>query len=187
MAQLIYSCISSLDGYIEDAAGRFDWSAPDPEVHAFINATERRIGTYLYGRRMYETLAVWETDPELAAGPPAEAEYVEVWQDADKIVFTGTLAEPYTSRTRIVRSFDADLVRRLKAEADRDLSIGGPTIAAEALRAGLVDEYQCYLVPELVGSGKPAIPTDVRLGLELLDQRAFAGGTVFLRYRVKPA
>jgi dihydrofolate reductase len=181
---LIYSCIASLDGYTEDASGQFEWAAPDPEVHAFLNDSERPIGTYLYGRMMYQTMAVWETDPALAAGSAESADYATIWQAADKIIFSGTLAEVSTRRTRIERNFDATLVRRLKADARQDLSIGGPTLAGEAIRRGLVDEYHCFLVPELVGSGKPAIQEDARLSLELLDQRSFSNGTVYLRYRL---
>ena len=184
MARLIYSTIQSLDGYIEDADGDFGWAEPDEEVHQLFNDLLRPVGTYLYGRRMYETMAVWETDPALAAGPPVVADFAKIWQAADKVVYSTTLDRPVTARTRIERSFDPDAVRDLKASADRDLEIGGPQLAAEALRAGLVDEVSMVLAPVVVGGGKPALPDGVRLGLELVDQRRFASGMAYLAYRV---
>jgi dihydrofolate reductase len=184
MARLIYSTIQSLDGYIEDADGDFGWAEPDEEVHQLFNDLLRPVGTYLYGRRMYETMAVWETDPALAAGPPVVADFAKIWQAADKVVYSTTLDRPVTARTRIERSFDPDAVRDLKASADRDLEIGGPQLAAEALRAGLVDEVSMVLAPVVVGGGKPALPDGVRLGLELVDQRRLASGMAYLAYRV---
>jgi len=184
MARLIYSTIQSLDGYIEDADGDFGWAEPDEEVHQLFNDLLRPVGTYLYGRRMYETMAVWETDPALAAGPPVVADFAKIWQAADKVVYSTTLDRPVTARTRIERSFDPDAVRDLKASADRDLEIGGPQLAGEALRAGLVDEVSMVLAPVVVGGGKPALPDGVRLGLELVDQRRFASGMAYLAYRV---
>jgi dihydrofolate reductase len=181
MAKLTYSAIASLDGYVADADGNFDWSAPDEEVHAFVNDLERPIGTYLYGRRMYEVLVAWETmsDPE-----PVMRDYAEIWRAADKIVYSTTLEDVASERTRIEREFDPEAVRRLKDEAASDLSVGGPHLAAEALRSGLVDEVNLLLAPVIIGGGNPALPDGVRLQLELLDERRFAGGTVHLRYRV---
>jgi dihydrofolate reductase len=185
MGQLIYSAITSLDGYIEDAHGNFDWAMPDEAVHTFINDLERPVGTYLYGRRMYETMAGWETDPSLAELSPYSADYAEIWQAADKVVYSRTLDRVSTVRTRIEREFDPEGVRQLKSSAQRDLSIGGPNLAAEAFRSGLVDECQLFLTPILVGGGKPALPNDVRLELGLLDERRFGNGMVYLRYRAR--
>jgi dihydrofolate reductase len=184
MARLIYSTIQSLDGYIEDADGRFDWSEPDEEVHQFVNDLVRPAGTFLYGRRMYETMAVWETEPAHAAASPVTGDFAKIWQAADKVVYSTTLDRPVTARTRIERSFDPQAVRALKASADRDLVIGGANLAAQAIRAGLVDELQVVLAPAVVGGGKRAIPEGVRLGLELVDQRRFPSGMAFLAYRV---
>ena len=183
MGRLIYSAIASLDGYTTDADGRFDWSAPDEELHGFINDLERSVGTYLYGRRMYETMAVWETDPALAEGSAVTGDYARIWRAADKIVYSTTLQSAETERTRIEQSFDADAVRRLKESTDADLSIGGPTLAAHAIRAGLVDEWQLFVTPIIVGGGLGWLPDGVRVGLELLEERRFAGGTTYLRYR----
>ena len=185
MAKLSYSAISSLDGYIEDEAGGFDWAVPDDEVHAFMNDLERSAGTYLYGRRMYETMVGWETDPSLAAQSPLMRDFAATWQAADKVVYSTTLDAPSTARTRIERAFDADQVRQMKASASRDLTVGGPDLAAHAFRAGLVDECHLFLTPLVVGGGKPSLPDGVRLGLELLDERRFACGTVYLRYRTR--
>ena len=185
MAKLIYSAISSLDGYIEDEAGGFDWAVPDDEVHALVNDLERSAGTYLYGRRMYETMLGWETDPSLAAQSPLMRDYAASWQAADKVVYSTTLDAPSTARTRIERAFDADQVRQMKASASRDLSVGGPDLAAQAFRAGLVDECHLFLTPIIVGGGKPSLPDGVRLELELLEERRFAGGTVHLHYRTR--
>jgi dihydrofolate reductase len=183
VAKLVYAALASLDGFVEDEHGRFDWAAPDEEVHAFVNDLERPIGTYLYGRRMYETMAVWETDPSLAAQSDVLRDYAEVWQAADKVVYSRTLETVTTARTRIAREFDADAVRQLKADAGSDVAIGGAALAAEALRAGVVDECRLFLAPVIVGAGKRALPEGARLDLELLEERRFAGGMVYLRYR----
>jgi dihydrofolate reductase len=177
---LIYSLIASLDGYTADEDGTFEWAAPGEEVHAFLNDLERPIGTYLYGRRMYETMLSWET-LELDGQSPAMRDYAAIWRAADKVVYSKTLTEVSSSRTRLERAFDPDVVRRLKAE--RDVSVGGPHLAAQALAAGLVDELQLYLVPVVVGGGTRALPDGVRLELELLEERRFDGGFVYLHYR----
>ncbi|MFB2598230.1 dihydrofolate reductase family protein [Herbiconiux sp. P17] len=186
MATLIYAGITSLDGYTEDASGRFDWSAPDEEVHAFVNDLERPIGTALYGRRMYEVMTFWQTVDPSAVGDDSVAmrDYAGIWQAAEKIVFSSTLAEASTPRTRIERVFDADAVRRLKEESPADLSIGGPEIAAHALRAGLVDELHLFLNPVVVGGGKSFLPPGLHLDLTLLSERRFSGGVVHVHYRV---
>jgi dihydrofolate reductase len=183
VAKLIYSAIASLDGYIEDADGKFGWAAPDNEVHAFVNDLERNVGTFLYGRRMYETMVFWDSPPGLAALPPAEQDFAQIWQAAEKIVYSKTLASAAAGRTRIEREFDPETVRRLKETARRDLTIGGPDLAAHAIAAGLVDEYQLFFVPVIVGGGKRFLPDGVREGLELLDERRFGNGTVYLQYR----
>lgn len=185
VAQLVYSFIASLDGYVEDAGGRFDWAAPSEEAHAFINELEAPVGTYLYGRRMYETMIVWETDATLAQHSPATRDFAEIWQAADKIVYTSTLAEVPTRRTRIERRFDADEVRALKAAAGSDLAIGGAELAGHALAEGVVDECQAFLAPVVVGGGKRALPDRVPLDLELTDERRFESGMVYLRYRIR--
>jgi dihydrofolate reductase len=182
VARLIYSAIASLDGYTADPSGSFEWAAPGAEVHAFVNDLEREAGTYLYGRRMYETMAVWETI-DVSDEPPEMRDYARIWQAADKVVYSRTLAEAWTPRTRIERSFDPDAVRELKANAGRDLTIGGPGLAAEALRAALVDEIQLFLVPAVVGGGTRALPDDLRLDLDLLAERRFGSGVVYLRYQ----
>jgi dihydrofolate reductase len=180
MAHLIYTTIASLDGYIADADGNFDWSAPDEEVHAFVNDLERPVGTYLCGRRLYEVMAVWETmdDPE-----PVMRDYAAIWRAADKVVYSRTLQDVSSARTRIERAFDPEAVRALKAGAGADLSVGGAQLAAQALRAGLVDECRLLLSPVVVGGGTRALPDGLRLGLDLLDQRRFDNGVVYLRYR----
>jgi dihydrofolate reductase len=185
MAKLIYSAIASLDGYIEDDDGRFDWAVPDDEVHSFINDLQRPVGTYLYGRRMYETMAGWETDHTLAVQSQLMREFAQIWQGADKIVYSTTLENPSTARTRIERDFDPETVRQLKASAERELTVGGADLAGHAFKAGLVDECQQFVVPILVGGGKRSLPDDVRLELELLDQRRFGNGMVYLRYRAR--
>ena len=185
MARLIYSAISSLDGYIEDMNGKFNWAAPDEEVHRFINDLERSAGTHLYGRRMYETLMVWETDPNLAAESPLLRDFAEIWQAADKIVYSKTLEAVSTRKTRIERTFDPEAIRRLKETAKQDIAIGGPDLAVHAFRSGLIDECHLFLAPILVGGGKPSLPDDVRLELELLEERRFGNGMVFLRYRTR--
>ena len=176
--------IASLDGYTVDADGSFDWAAPDQEVHAFVNDLERPVGTYLYGRRMYQTMAAWES-PEMLADPsPVVRDFAQVWQAADKVVYSTTLDSVASARTRIEPAFDPDAVRAMTAAADRDLSIGGPHLAAQALRAGLVDECHLFLHPIAVGGGTRALPDGVRIGLELLDERRFGSGVVHLHYRV---
>ena len=185
MGKLAYSAIASLDGYVEDVDGGFGWAEPDAEVHSYVNELERPVGTYLLGRRMYETMAVWGTDPSLAAEPGPMRDFAAIWQAAEKVVYSTTLAEVWTERTRLEREFDPAAVRRIKAEAERDIGIGGPTLAAHAFRAGLVDECHLLLVPAAVGGGKRALPEGVRLDFELLGERRFAGGTVHLHYRVR--
>ena len=183
MAKLICSAIASLDGYVEDEQGGFGWAAPDEQVHAFINDLERPIGTYLYGRRMYEVMSVWETMP-LDDEPDVMRDYAELWRAADKVIYSRSLESVSTPRTRLEREFDVDAVRRLKESASRDLSIGGPTLAGAALAAGLVDEISLFFSPVLVGGGARALPDGVRLDLGLLDQHRFANGVVYVRYRV---
>ena len=186
MGKLIYSMIASLDGYTVDADGKFDWAAPDEEVHAFVNELERPVGTYLYGRRMYETMVFWESPPDLAAQPAVVQDFAAIWQQADKIVYSKTLQTVNSAKTRIERDFDLETIRQLKATADRDLTVGGPNLAAQAIEAGLVDEYQLFLVPVVVGGRKRSLPgNDVRVNLELLDQRRFRNGTVYLHYRTR--
>ena len=185
MANLIYSVLSSLDGYVEDEAGQFDWAVPSDEVHAFINDAMRPVGTHLYGRRMYEVMHVWETDPGFAEESPLLAEYARLWQAADKIVFSRTLQDVSTSRTQLVSEFDPEAIRQMKAREERDLVIAGPTLAAEAFRAGLVDECQLYLAPISIGGGKPSLPTGLQLQLNLAEQRRFSNGMVYLRYLVR--
>jgi len=190
MAKLIYAAITSLDGHVEDTDGTFNWAAPDPEVHAFVNDLERPVGTHLYGRRMYETMAVWQSIGLEApgtstgdAGPsPEELDYAEVWRAADKVVYSGTLDAVSTPRTRLERTFDPEDVRRLKDSADSDLAIGGPSLAQHAFAAGLVDEIHLFVSPVIVGGGKPGLPRDVRVDLELLDERRFGNGVVYLRH-----
>jgi dihydrofolate reductase len=183
VAKLIYSALMSLDGYVADATVNFDWAAPDEEVHTFVNDLMRPIGTHLYGRRMYEVLVAWESDDILVDAPPFIHDFATIWRAADKIVYSKSLESVSSARTRIERTFDPDAVRRMKATANRDLSVGGPDLAAQALRAGLVDETQLFLSPIVVGGGNPALPDDVRIGLELLDERRFSNGVVHLRYR----
>ncbi len=180
MAKLIYSAITSLDGYVADADGRFDWAEPDHEVHRFVNDLERPIGTYLYGRRMYEVMAAWETmeDPE-----PLMTDFALLWRAADKVVYSRTLAAVSTSRTRLERDFDADAVRRMKASAAADIGVGGPELAGHAITAGLVDEIHLFLTPVVVGGGTASLPDGARVDLELLDHRRFGNGVVYLRYR----
>jgi dihydrofolate reductase len=182
MVKLIYSAITSLDGYVADERGKFDWSAPDDEVHRFVSDLERPIGTYLYGRRMYEVMVYWETAHTVADQPPFIRDYTEIWQAADKIVYSKTLDEASSARTGIEREFDPEQVRQLKAQAERDLSVGGPDLAAQAIRAGLVDEYHLFVTPIVVGGGTQSLPDGVRLQLELLAERRFANGVVYLRY-----
>ncbi|MDI3421162.1 dihydrofolate reductase family protein [Streptomyces luteolus] len=182
MARLLYTVITSLDGFIADEDGSFDWAAPDDEVHAFINDQERSVGTQLLGRRMYGVLRYWETVLDEPGQPPVAVDFARQWLGADKIVYSRTLREVSTARTRIEREFDPEAVARLKESATRDLAVGGPELARHAFAAGLVDECRVFLVPYLVGGGKRAFPAGFSSGLELLEQRRFAGGTTFLRY-----
>ena len=186
MAKLLYSAIASLDGYVADEEGTFDWAMPSEELHAFVNDLERPIGTYLYGRRMYEVMSFWADPPDLASEPRVMRDYASIWQAADKVVYSGSLDAVSTSRTRLERAFEPDAIRAMKADATRDLSIGGPTLAAHAFRAGLVDECHLFLTSVIVGGGTRALPDHVRLGLELLDERRFADGVVHLHYRTVP-
>jgi dihydrofolate reductase len=185
MSRLIYSAIASLDGYIADEDGNFDWAVPDEDVHAFINDLDRPLGTYLYGRRMYETMVGWETDPTLAEQSPLMRDFAEIWQAADKIVYSRTLKAVSTARTRIERDFDPEAVLRMKASAGRDMIVGGADLAAQAFRAGLVDECHLFVAPIVVGGGKRSLPDDVRVKLELLDERRFGSGMVYLHYRTR--
>jgi len=184
MAKLIYSAIASLDGYVADEHGKFDWAAPDEEVHAFVNDLERPVGTYLYGRRMYEVMKVWDSDEILEGQPGVMRDFAEIWRAADKIVYSRSLKEVESPRTRLQRSFDPDAVRALKETAERDIGIGGPELAGQALAADLVDEVHLLLVPVAVGAGKPALQIDHRLTLELREHRRFSNGTVFMHYQV---
>jgi dihydrofolate reductase len=186
MAKLIYSALTSLDGYVEDADGKVDWAEPDEEVHAFVNDLERSIGTYLYGRRMYETMVFWERPPDLTSQPACIQDFAEIWRKADKIVYSKTLTTVSSARTRIERQFDPEAVRQLKLTASADITVGGPELAAQAIDAALVDEYQLFLSPVVVGGGKRSLPgNDVRLNLELLEERRFRNGTVFLHYKTR--
>jgi dihydrofolate reductase len=185
LAKLIYSVITSLDGYVADENGNFDWAAPDEEVHRFVNDLERPIGTYLYGRRIYETMVYWETAHTLPDQPPFIQDFAEIWQAADKIVYSKTLGRGSSARTRIERDFDPDAIRTMKASAERDISVGGADLAAQAIKAGLVDECHLFLTPIIVGGGKQSLPDHVRLELELLDERRFGNGVVHVHYRTK--
>lgn len=185
MGRLIYSMIQSLDGYTEDDQGNFSWGAPDEELHTFVNELASSVGTYLYGRRMYETMVYWETAHTLPDQPQHELDWTRQWQAAEKVVYSRTLVEPRSARTRIEREFDPEAVRRLKAGAAHDLTVDGPELAAQALRAGLVDEIQLLVCPVVVGGGKRFFPEGVRLNLELLEERRFSSGVVVLRYAVR--
>lgn len=187
MARLIYSTIASADGYVEDATGSFGWAAPDDELLRFVNDLERPVGTYLYGRRMYETMLYWETAHTLPDQPALMLDFTRIWQAAEKIVFTTTLTAPASARTRIERIFDPAEIRRLTSAAAHDVTVGGAHLAGQALNAGLVDELQLFLVPIVVGGGKRALPDGVLANLELLDTHPFASDVIYLRYRVKPA
>ena len=187
MAQLTYTVIMSLDGFVADSDGSFDWAFPDEEVHDFVNDLSRPVGTHLLGRRMYQLMAAWETDPELADHSAQTSDFASLWQGADKVVWSSTMPEPITRRTTIQRSFDADQISRLKAKATAELGIGGPTLAAAALRAGLVDEIRTITSPVTVGSGLRAFPQDLRIDMTLLEHRSFDGrGMTFARYAVAP-
>jgi dihydrofolate reductase len=183
MAKLIYAAITSLDLYVADGNGNFDWAEPDEDVHTFVNDLERPIGTHLYGRRMYDVLKVWESDEWMVDAPGHIVDYAAIWRAADKIVYSRSLAEVSTARTRIERNFDPEAVRRLKETSEHDLGIGGPNLAAEALRAGLVDEIHLFLNPIIVGGGNAALPDGVRLQLELVEERRLGSGVVYLRYQ----
>jgi dihydrofolate reductase len=185
MAKLIYSAIGSLDGYVEDASGKFEWAAPDEEVHAFFNELARPIGTYLYGRRMYETMVFWETADPDGDWPAVAREFAAIWQAAEKVVYSRTLETVSSAWTRIERELDPDAIERMKQSSASDIGIGGAELAGQAIAAGLVDELQLLLVPVLVGGGKRALPNDVRVQLEMLDERRFQSGAVFLRYRAR--
>jgi dihydrofolate reductase len=182
MAKLIYLALTSLDGFVEDRDGKFDWAAPDEEVHAFVNDLARPIGTYLYGRRMYETMAFWEIAPTLADQPLVVKDFAQIWRAADKIVYSTTLEAVSSARTRIERDFDPEAVRQMKSRAERDITVGGATLAAQAFKAGLIDECHLFLAPIVVGGGKRSLPGN-RLELELLDERRFGKGMVHLHYR----
>lgn len=184
MGKLIYSVLGSLDGYFEDAEGRFDWAAPDDEVHAFVNDLERPIGTYLYGRRMYETMVFWETVSTEADEPAVFWDYAGIWRAAEKIVYSRTLQAPSSARTRIEREFDPDAVRQLKLASTSDIAVAGGDLAGQAIGAGLVDECHLFLYPIVIGGGKRTLPDSVRAQLELLDERHFKNGVVHLHYRV---
>jgi dihydrofolate reductase len=185
MARMIYASNMSLDGFTEDEHGAFDWAPPDDDVFVFITKLMGSAGTYLYGRRMYETLAVWETEPTLAAQSNLAADYASAWQAADKIVYSSTLAAPTTTKTRLERHFDVSAVRDLKAAASRDVLVGGPNLAAQALVAGLVDELALFVWPVVLGGRTPALPTDTRADLALIDEHRFGNGVVHLRYRLQ--
>jgi dihydrofolate reductase len=185
VAKLIYSAITSLDGYVADEDGNFDWAEPDEEVHTFANDLERPVGTYLYGRRMYEVMLYWENMP-LADQPPFIRDFAEIWRAGDKIVYSKTLQAVSSARTRIERDFDPDGVRQLKASTGRDITVGGPDLAAHAFMAELVDELHLFVAPIVVGGGKQSLPDNVRLRLDLLDERRFGSGMVYLRYRARP-
>jgi dihydrofolate reductase len=184
LAKLIYTVIQSLDGCIADADGKFDWAEPDEEVHTFINELERSVGTHLVGRRTYEVMVAWETIA-LADQPPFIRDFAEIWRAADKVVYSKTLETVSSARTRIEREFDPEGVRQLKKEAGRDLSVGGPELAAQAFAAELVDELHVFVAPIVVGGGTQSLPHKVRVGLELLDERPFGNGVVHLRYRTE--
>jgi len=185
MARLVYSAIASLDGYVADEKGEFGWSMPDEEVHAFVNDLERPIGTHLYGRRMYDVMKVWENDEMLENQPACIRDFAEIWRGAEKIVYSRTLDAVATSRTRLERTFDPETVRELKQAEERDIGIGGSELAAQALKAGLVDEIHLLLVPTAVGGGTAALPIDDHVALKLLDHRTFDNGTISLRYEVR--
>ena len=186
MAKLTYTAITSLDGYVEDEDGGFAWAEPDEEVHAFVNDLERPVGTHLYGRRLYEVMVAWERPDDFAGDSTVMRDYAAVWQAADKVVYSRTLDRVSSARTRLVRDFHPDAVRTLVGQADAEVSVGGPELAAAAFRAGLVEECRLFVNPVLVGGGKPALPRGVRAGLELLDEHRFGSGVVYLRYRIRP-
>jgi dihydrofolate reductase len=184
VANLIYSAIASLDGFVADEGGKFDWAEPDEEVHTFVNDLQRPVGTYLYGRRMYEVMIAWET-MDAAAHPAFMQDFAEIWRAAEKIVFSTTLETVSSARTRIERDFDPEAVRQMKASEARDMLVGGPGLAAQAFEAGLVDECHLFIAPAVVGGGKQSLPDNLRMNLELLDERRFGNGTVYLHYRTR--
>jgi len=183
MARLIYSMIQSLDGYVADAAGKFDWAEPDEQVHSFANELQRTVDTNLYGRRMYEVMSAWETLGTLGDEPAYIEEFGDLWRASDKVVYSTTLDAVRTARTRIEREFEPHAIRRMKDEISGDMSIGGPGLAAHAIAAGLVDEYQLFVVPVVVGGGTRCLPDGIRLNLKLVDQRLFDNGTLYVSYR----
>ncbi len=187
MSKLVYTALMSLDGFTEDLDGRFDWAMPDEELHAFVNGLGREVGTELYGRKMYETMAVWEDVRDEPGTHPVEVEFADQWRGLDKVVYSTTLASVWTPRTRLEREFDPTAVRRMKDESGHDLSVSGPTLAQHAFRAGLVDEVHLFVFPVVVGGGTPALPRDARFALELVDERRFGNGAVHLHHRVLPA
>jgi len=184
MAKLIYSVIASLDGFVADENGNFDWATPDEEVHAFVNDLERQVGTYLYGRRMYETMVYWETAHTLPDQPRVVLDFADIWRQTDKVVYSRTLDRTRSERTRIEREFDPESIRRMKATSERDITVGGPHLAAEALKAGLVDELQLFVAPAIVGSGNRAFADALRADLTLVDERRFGGSFIYLSYRI---
>ena len=184
MGRLRFGALASLDGYIADTDGNFDWAAPDEEVHRFVNDLQRDVALHLYGRRMYEVLVAWET-MELEGEPDVIVDYAHIWRGAEKVVYSSSLETPSSGRTRIEREFDADALRRRKADDDREMLIGGPTLAAQAFEAGLVDEVQLFVAPVIVGGGLRALPDGVRMDLELVEERRFANGFVYLGYRLR--
>jgi dihydrofolate reductase len=185
MAKLIYSMITSLDGYAEATDGGLGTGADDPEVHTFIGDLFRSVGTYLYGRRMYETMVFWETAHTDPDAPPHIVQYARDWQAAEKVVYSTTLRSVSSARTRIEPTFDPSAVRRLKAEVDADLTVDGPNLAAQAIAAGLVDEYHLFITTSVVGGGKRFFPDGVRLDLDLVEERSFNSGLIYARYRTR--
>lgn len=184
MAHLIYSAITSLDGYVSDEQGSFDWSAPDAEVHAAVNDVMRPVGTHLYGRRLYEVMLAWE-DWDTTDEPTVVQDFARLWRAADKVVYSTTLDSVSSARTRIERDLDLDDVRGLLDQAERDVLVGGPGLAGQVLRAGLVDELHLFVSPVVVGGGTRALPDHARLDLELVDERRFGNGVVHLHHRVR--
>jgi dihydrofolate reductase len=185
MPRLTYMAIASLDGYVEDSQGRFDWGAPDEEVHSFVNDLERPVGTYLYGRRMYETMLYWEAFPLDESAPAVARDFTRIWRAAEKVVYSRTLESTSSARTRIERDFVPETVRHMKLAASQDLTVGGADLAGQAISAGLVDELQLLVVPIVVGGGKPWLPRGQRIDLQLLSSRRFTSGVAFLRYRLR--
>ncbi len=184
MAKLIYTAIMSLDGCIADEAGNFDWSAPDEDVHAFVNDLERPVGTYLYGRRLYDVMKFWEDPQQSWSASAVTRDFAQLWQAAEKIVYSRTLQRAETKRTRIERTFLPEIIRQMKVTAESDISVGGSELAAQAFAAGLVDECRLFLAPVIVGGGKPGLPRDLRIGLKLEVERRFPNGVVYVQYAV---